>query len=51
RGVFTDFDKGDFLLEYRGDLISTEECERRQRTYRDDLKVFTFEFRFNGKFL
>ncbi|KAF5897850.1 N-lysine methyltransferase KMT5A-A, partial [Clarias magur] len=53
RGVFscTDFDKGDFLLEYRGDLISTEECERRQRTYRDDLKVFMFEFRFNGKFL
>ncbi|KAM9431823.1 uncharacterized protein Hap1MRO34_002964 isoform 2-T3 [Clarias gariepinus] len=53
RGVFscTDFDKGDFLLEYRGDLISREECERRQRIYDDALKVFMFEFRFNGKFL
>lgn len=53
RGVFscTDFDKGDFLLEYRGDLISREECERRQRIYHDALKVFMYEFRFNGKFL
>ncbi|XP_053337900.1 histone-lysine N-methyltransferase set-1-like isoform X2 [Clarias gariepinus] len=53
RGVFscTDFDKGDFLLEYRGDLISREECERRRRIYHDALKVFMYEFRFNGKFL
>ncbi|XP_052429748.1 uncharacterized protein LOC127971029 isoform X3 [Carassius gibelio] len=53
RGVFscTDFEKGDFLLEYRGDLISKEECERRQRIYHDALKVFMFEFRYNGKLL
>nr|XP_023660035.1 uncharacterized protein LOC111839935 [Paramormyrops kingsleyae] len=53
RGVFssTHFDKGDFLLEYRGDLISKEECERRQRLYHDALKVFLFEFRYNGKLL
>jgi len=30
-GVFTkcDFDPGDFLLEYRGEIISAEEGERR----------------------
>ncbi|MEQ2260013.1 hypothetical protein XENORESO_019744 [Xenotaenia resolanae] len=51
RGIFatTFFQKGDFLLEYRGELISKEECERRQRVYHDKLKVFLFEFYFNGK--
>ncbi len=30
RGVFscTEFNQGDFLLEYRGDLINKEECEQ-----------------------
>lgn len=53
RGVFscTEFDKGEILLEYRGDLISKEECERRQRIYHNALKVFMFEFRYNGKLL
>ncbi len=53
RGVFscTEFDKGDFLLEYRGHLISKEEYERRQRIYHNALKVFMFEFRYNGKHL
>ncbi|KAL0146649.1 hypothetical protein M9458_057989, partial [Cirrhinus mrigala] len=53
RGVFscTEFDEGDFQLEYRGDLISKEECERRQRIYHDALNVFLFEFRYNGKLL
>ncbi|MED6243449.1 hypothetical protein ATANTOWER_020272 [Ataeniobius toweri] len=51
RGIFatTFFQKGDFLLEYQGELISNEECERRQRVYHDNLKVFLFEFFFNGK--
>ncbi|XP_059184722.1 uncharacterized protein LOC131967990 [Centropristis striata] len=51
RGIFTStpFEKGDFLLEYRGELISRQECESRQRLYHDSLKVFMFEFRFNGK--
>ncbi len=47
----TEFDKGDFLLEYRADLISKEENERRQRIYHDALKVFMFQFRYNGKLL
>ncbi|XP_034740220.1 histone-lysine N-methyltransferase set-1-like [Etheostoma cragini] len=51
RGIFTSvpFKKGDFLLEYRGEQISKQECERRQRTYHDHLKVFMFEFCFDGK--
>ncbi|XP_028281560.1 uncharacterized protein LOC114448636 [Parambassis ranga] len=51
RGIFTTapFEKGDFLLEYRGELISKQECERRKRLYRDKLKVFMFEFHFDGK--
>ncbi len=35
----------------RGDLISKEENEQRQRIYHDALKVFMFEFRYNGKLL
>ncbi|XP_047189259.1 uncharacterized protein LOC118313196 isoform X2 [Scophthalmus maximus] len=51
RGIFTSapFEKGDFLVEYRGELITKQECERRQRVYHDHLKVFMFEFHFNGK--
>ncbi|XP_049342007.1 histone-lysine N-methyltransferase SETD5 isoform X7 [Astyanax mexicanus] len=51
RGVFScvHFDKGDFLFEYRGDLISKHESENRQKLYHDALKVFMFEFRYNGK--
>ncbi|CAI5691926.1 unnamed protein product [Oreochromis niloticus] len=41
--------KGDFLLEYRGKLRTKEECERRHRVYHDSLKVFMFEFKFDGK--
>ncbi|KAI5086925.1 SET domain-containing protein 5-like, partial [Silurus meridionalis] len=42
---------GDFLLEYRGQLINKPECDRRQKLYHDALKVFMFEFRFNGRLL
>ncbi|XP_053176580.1 histone-lysine N-methyltransferase set-1-like [Scomber japonicus] len=51
RGIFTTapFEKGDFLLEYQGQLITHQECERRQRIYHDSLKVFMFKFRFDGK--
>ncbi|XP_054861287.1 inactive histone-lysine N-methyltransferase 2E-like [Amphiprion ocellaris] len=41
--------KESFLLEYRGELINKQECEKRQRLYHSSLKVFMFEFRFNGK--
>ncbi|XP_077436695.1 cytoplasmic protein NCK2a isoform X2 [Vanacampus margaritifer] len=53
RGVFStcSFQKGDFLIEYRGELVSKQERENRLRVYHDALKVFMFEFRFNGKTL
>lgn len=45
------FEKGDFLVEYQGELLTKHEHENRQRIYHDSLKVFMFEFRFNGKLL
>ncbi|MED6259299.1 hypothetical protein ATANTOWER_020404 [Ataeniobius toweri] len=51
RGVFSTchFQRGAFLLEYRGDVINKQEYERRLKIYHDALKVFMFEFRHNGK--
>ncbi|XP_053499892.1 N-lysine methyltransferase KMT5A-A-like isoform X2 [Ictalurus furcatus] len=51
RGVFSccHFQKGDFLVEYRGEVITKQEYERRHRVYHRALEVFLFEFRFNGK--
>lgn len=51
RGIFATvpFYEGDFLVEYRGQLITKEVCEKRQRIYHERLKVFMFEFHFNGK--
>ncbi|XP_054653990.1 uncharacterized protein LOC129193635 isoform X2 [Dunckerocampus dactyliophorus] len=53
RGVFSKrhFQKGEFLIEYRGQVICKEEHESRLRLYHDALKVFMFEFRYNGKHL
>ncbi|XP_060771644.1 N-lysine methyltransferase KMT5A-A-like [Neoarius graeffei] len=50
RGIFTTtpFAKSGFLLEYQGELISKQTSERRRRIYHDCLKVFMFEFQFNG---
>ncbi|MEQ2158984.1 hypothetical protein GOODEAATRI_017806 [Goodea atripinnis] len=51
RGVFScrRFQKGDFLIEYRGEVISRKEQENRLKVYHDALKVFMFDFRFNGQ--
>nr|XP_057918262.1 uncharacterized protein LOC131109854 isoform X2 [Doryrhamphus excisus]XP_057918263.1 uncharacterized protein LOC131109854 isoform X2 [Doryrhamphus excisus] len=51
RGVFSKrhFEKGEFLIEYRGQVISKQEHENRLCIYHDALKVFMFEFRYNGK--
>ncbi|XP_025754145.1 histone-lysine N-methyltransferase mes-4 [Oreochromis niloticus] len=51
RGVFScrSFQKGDFLFEYRGQIITKEEQENRMKLYHDALKVFIFDFKFNGK--
>ncbi|XP_073716136.1 uncharacterized protein [Misgurnus anguillicaudatus] len=47
RGVFScrHFQKGDFLFEYRGRVLTKEEYERRH----SELEVFLFEFRFDGR--
>ncbi|KAI9516376.1 hypothetical protein NQZ68_017579 [Dissostichus eleginoides] len=37
KGIF----KGDFLIEYRGELISKQECERRLKLYPVRLKIVT----------
>nr|XP_055039065.1 uncharacterized protein LOC129426651 [Misgurnus anguillicaudatus] len=46
-GVFScrHFQKGDFLFEYRGQVLTKEEYERRH----SELEVFLFEFRFDGR--
>ncbi|XP_070411622.1 uncharacterized protein [Nothobranchius furzeri] len=53
RGVFSTchFEKGSFLVEYRGEVINKLEYEDRLRIYHDAMKVFMFEFRHNGKLM
>lgn len=53
RGVFSSshYRKEDFLVEYRGDIITKEECERRRRLYHNALEVFLFQLLFNGRLL
>lgn len=49
RGVFScrHFQKGDFLVEYRGEVLNKQEYERRHRVYHRALEVFFFELRYN----
>ncbi|XP_071059129.1 uncharacterized protein [Pseudochaenichthys georgianus] len=51
RGVFScrPFQNGDFLIEYRGEVITKSERENRQKVYHNALKVFMFDFRLNGQ--
>ncbi|CAJ1081294.1 hypothetical protein F2P79_020338 [Xyrichtys novacula] len=51
RGVFarTHFSKGDFVVEYRGQLITSDESARRRRTYHRSCAVFMFDFRWKEK--
>ncbi|KAF4071728.1 hypothetical protein AMELA_G00276710 [Ameiurus melas] len=51
RGVFTTthFTKGEFVLEYRGDLINFLESNRRHRIYHNSMKGFMFSFIWHGK--
>ncbi|XP_061621147.1 involucrin-like [Phyllopteryx taeniolatus] len=46
RGVFAKafFRKGDFVVEYRGELINSEESKRRRMTYHKASAVFMFDF-------
>ncbi|XP_047669341.1 uncharacterized protein LOC125141181 isoform X1 [Tachysurus fulvidraco] len=51
RGIFTltSFDKGDFVAEYRGEMIDFIESQRRRRIYHDACGVFMFDFKWKGK--
>ncbi|KAL6457496.1 hypothetical protein MHYP_G00344590 [Metynnis hypsauchen] len=52
RGVFavTGLARGEFVLEFRGDLISAEESRRKRRVYHGAMKGFMFDFLWHGKF-
>ncbi|KAL6458566.1 hypothetical protein MHYP_G00337960 [Metynnis hypsauchen] len=52
RGVFavTGLARGEFVLEFRGDLISAEESRRRRRVYHGAVSAFMLDFLWHGKF-
>jgi SET domain-containing protein len=51
RGVFTknEISRGDFLLEYRGELINEEEGQKRERNYDEEFGSFMYFFQYMGK--
>ncbi|XP_067296484.1 histone-lysine N-methyltransferase set-1-like [Pseudorasbora parva] len=51
RGVFTTeaFFRGDFVLEYRGELLSSEESLDRTQHYTEAENIFLFDFQWHGK--
>ncbi|XP_028306998.1 uncharacterized protein LOC114465886 isoform X2 [Gouania willdenowi] len=46
RGIFTSavFSQGDFVVEYRGELIDAAEAEHRRKLYHDARSIFMFDF-------
>ncbi len=52
RGVFTTeaVFRGDFVLEYRGELLSPAESLERTNLYSDSKSVFLFDFQWHGKY-
>ncbi|XP_028267874.1 uncharacterized protein LOC114439876 [Parambassis ranga] len=51
RGVFAKgpISKGDFVVEYRGDMISDDESQRRRRLYHRSCQGFMFDFNWREK--
>ncbi|KAM9439593.1 uncharacterized protein Hap1MRO34_000076 [Clarias gariepinus] len=51
RGVFASMsiDRGCFILEYRGELLSQEESRTRQNRYSETENTFLFDFDWNGR--
>lgn len=51
RGVFASMsiDKGCFILEYRGELLSKGESQIRQNIYNETENTFLFDFDWNGR--
>ncbi|XP_042610371.1 uncharacterized protein LOC109051994 isoform X4 [Cyprinus carpio] len=50
RGVFTctPIEKGSFVAEYRGELISRYELDKRQKKYTEKQNAFLFDFEWNN---
>ena len=51
-GVFAQksFEKGDFLLEYRGEVLSEEMAQKREETHKREGKgSYMYYFKYNGK--
>jgi SET domain-containing protein len=42
-------EKGCFILEYRGELLSKEESQTRQSRYNETENTFLFDFDWNGR--
>ncbi|XP_048857635.1 uncharacterized protein LOC125725069 isoform X1 [Brienomyrus brachyistius] len=51
RGVFSTVDicKGDFVVEYRGELLSEKESFERKNGYSEAKSVFLYDFQWKGK--
>jgi histone-lysine N-methyltransferase SETD8 len=51
KGVFAlrDFSKGEFLLEYDGELLSYKEGARRMKEYDENIGSFIYLFTFKDK--
>ncbi|KAF7645897.1 hypothetical protein LDENG_00196900, partial [Lucifuga dentata] len=51
RGVFAcvQIAKGSFILEYRGELISHDERDKRQKKYSEKKSAFLFDFEWNSR--
>lgn len=51
RGIFTSgfFEQGDFVVEYRGDLITAAEADQRRERYDNTCSVYMFDFTWNQK--
>ena len=51
RGVFAKglIRKGDFVVEYRGDMINDAESQRRRKLYHPSCAAFMFAFKWKGK--
>lgn len=51
RGIFAKgpICKGDFVVEYRGDMISDAEAQRRRKLYNPVCAAFMFAFNWRGK--
>ncbi|XP_030220441.1 uncharacterized protein LOC115558817 isoform X3 [Gadus morhua] len=52
RGVFatSKFPRGEFVVEYRGDMINDVEAQRRRKVFHPSCTAFFFAFKWRGKF-